>query len=418
VKTLRGLVAAAILVVPAAHAPAQLPLLGPECFGRRATIVGTDGDDVLTGTRAADVIAGLEGDDVIRGVEGGDALCGGDGDDEIEGGSGRDAIIVGRGADSGAGGPGFDFLMEFASDSCGPCSPIDPRSRDDSVDHISGGPGPDLVSGEGGNDVIDGGRGDDFVFHVSRFTSVTLDLGLGVAISSAGDVDELRDVEHAWGSVNADTIRGDTGANWLAGSLGPDVVEGGDGADTIWADLLGDVLSGGSDESSDTIRVALQEPAYVDLAAGTAASRETSHGHLGDRIAEFENAVGTPYDDVLVGDGRPNVLEGGYGVDELAGAGGGDRIFGDDEVDWLYWAGMGPGNDVLDGGTGRDRLDGGPLVDECRNGEVYVACEVRGSDDRPARSDRQRALPWWWSEIAIDYVRGPAFARMLSQSLR
>lgn len=37
------------------------------CYGQPATIVGTDGDDILRGTRGHDVIAGMAGDDVIRG---------------------------------------------------------------------------------------------------------------------------------------------------------------------------------------------------------------------------------------------------------------------------------------------------------------------------------------------------------------
>ena len=40
------------------------------CFGQAATIVGTEGDDVLKGTDGADVISGLGGTDVIDGLGG------------------------------------------------------------------------------------------------------------------------------------------------------------------------------------------------------------------------------------------------------------------------------------------------------------------------------------------------------------
>lgn len=407
-----------LLLAGATGVPAQERPRRAECFGREATIIGTRGDDVLTGTRDGDAIAGLGGDDVIRGLDGNDALCGGDGDDVIEGAAGLDAVILGRGADSGTGGPGFDFVGEFYLDGCGPCSPIDPRSRDVSVDLVSGGAGPDWVSAEGGNDVVDGGSGQDFAYHLSRFTSVTVDLDAGIAMSSAGGVDELRSIEHVGGSVNADTLRGDSGENWLFGSLGPDEVDGRDGPDTLSADLLGDVLVGGDDDSTDTVRVSLQEPAYVDLAAGTASSREVDHGHLGDRIVGFENAVGTSYDDVLVGDDGDNLLHGGFGRDELIGAGGDDRLFGDFEWRPSYGRDHVPGSDVLDGGAGRDRLDGGALVDECSNGEVYISCELRRSDDQPRGAARAASLPWWWSGIDLDYGAARPFAAVLFRTLR
>jgi hypothetical protein len=143
-KTTRVLAAAVVLVsTMSTTSSAQLPRLLPECFGDLATIAGTDGDDVLAGTPDRDVIAGLEGNDVIRGLEGNDALCGGSGDDEIDGDAGVDAIAVGRGADTARGGAGTDIVVEFSSDSCGPCLPTDPTSRDHSSDRMLGGTGDD-----------------------------------------------------------------------------------------------------------------------------------------------------------------------------------------------------------------------------------------------------------------------------------
>src|SRR5882672_12499388 len=45
------------------------------CHGRRAEIVGTEGDDVLRGTPGRDVIWGGGGDDEILGSLGNDLLC-------------------------------------------------------------------------------------------------------------------------------------------------------------------------------------------------------------------------------------------------------------------------------------------------------------------------------------------------------
>ena len=81
------------------------------CGGRRATIGGTSGPDLLRGTRGRDVIVGLGGADVIRGLGGNDALCGGPGRDRLFGGRGRDRLIGNRGDDVLRGGPGPDRLF-------------------------------------------------------------------------------------------------------------------------------------------------------------------------------------------------------------------------------------------------------------------------------------------------------------------
>lgn len=423
-KILSGIAAGLLLsVLPAASGSAQLPLLGPKCFGTEATIVGTEGDDVITGTPDRDVIAGLEGNDAIHGLGGGDALCGGNGDDVIVGGPGHDGIAVGRGADEGYGGPGIDLVIEFSSDSCGPCMPFDPRSRDNAKDVISGGPAMDWLGGEGGNDVVDGGGRGDLVLTLSRFTSVSIDLSLGKAVSTAGGVDELRSIEHAFGSVNSDTIRGDGGPNSLFGFWGRDVIDGAGGADWIIAQYSGSVLNGGEDESTDTLGVFSNVPAHVDLAAGFAMAREDVSFYSPDVVARFENVMGSADDDILAGNVDANLLEGGYGHDEISGAAGNDYLFGEyqEEEEGLWLGSPMPGNDFLDGGDGKDRLNGGPLVDECTNGEAYVSCERRpGSESPGLRSmGRAPALPWWWSRLDMDYLHdartGAALASLLSK---
>jgi hypothetical protein len=78
------------------------------CGGRRATLVGTPGDDVLIGTVGADVIHGLEGDDVIDGLDGADIICGGGGADILFGGDGRDRLFGNASSDALDGGDGQD----------------------------------------------------------------------------------------------------------------------------------------------------------------------------------------------------------------------------------------------------------------------------------------------------------------------
>src|SRR5687767_1532576 len=113
-----------------------------ECFEKRATIVGTFGDDVLSADgNKAEVIMGMGGDDVIFGSNAGDRLCGGTGNDYIRGGNGRDRIQGAAGRDDVDGNFGYDRITQ-------------------------GGPGNDRVSDcdseyTGGVNIIKGGPGND-----------------------------------------------------------------------------------------------------------------------------------------------------------------------------------------------------------------------------------------------------------------
>lgn len=86
-----------VLLTPLS-APAQAA--APTCFGRPATIVGTNGNDSIDGTKLPDVIASLGGDDRVHALAGDDLICGGDGNDVMFDGYGTDAIDGGNGVDT------------------------------------------------------------------------------------------------------------------------------------------------------------------------------------------------------------------------------------------------------------------------------------------------------------------------------
>ena len=81
------------------------------CDGKLATIIGTDGNDILEGSSNDDVIVGLGGSDKIKGKAGNDVLCGGDGNDDISGGLGDDKLFGESGDDLLNGNAGDDFLV-------------------------------------------------------------------------------------------------------------------------------------------------------------------------------------------------------------------------------------------------------------------------------------------------------------------
>ncbi|HET7053089.1 MAG TPA: calcium-binding protein [Solirubrobacterales bacterium] len=217
-----------VLALGAGETPEEEP---PRCHGRRATIVGTPGDDVLRGTPKRDVIWGGPGNDEITGSLGNDLICGGGGDDLIHGGRGNDELYGGAGSDRVIGDLGDDKASGGAGD-------YDEVAGSLGIDTLNGGPGDfDLVHGDYGYDRMDGGPGSDDI--ASFATDVAGGKGAGDWVDLAkhkarGDGhDRLFRLEDIEGSAFRDTLIGDTGDNRINGGPGDDTLIGGGGADEL-----------------------------------------------------------------------------------------------------------------------------------------------------------------------------------------
>jgi uncharacterized repeat protein (TIGR01451 family) len=116
----------------------------PTCAGQAATIVGTEGDDQLTGTTKKDIFVALGGNDVILGLGGDDLVCGSAGNDTVKAAAGNDEIRTAGGDDLLEGGDGNDVLRAGGGS-----------------DHLGGGAGADGLFGGGGLDTCNGGPGRD-----------------------------------------------------------------------------------------------------------------------------------------------------------------------------------------------------------------------------------------------------------------
>ena len=136
--------------VAAGDADANEPVIlalaprAPDCPDGANIILGTEGDDVLRGTRGVDCIYGFGGDDDLRGRGGDDLLFGGRGDDILRGHRGDDVAFGGSCHDRLRGGSGADRLSGGAGD-----------------DTLSGGRGRDSLEGGAGSDTLRGGRHGD-----------------------------------------------------------------------------------------------------------------------------------------------------------------------------------------------------------------------------------------------------------------
>jgi uncharacterized repeat protein (TIGR01451 family) len=108
------------------------------------TVVGTAGDDVITGTSAGDVIVTYAGNDQVFAGGGGDLICSGAGADSVFGQDGGDTVIAGGGPDLANGGKSGDVLKGKAG-----------------RDRLKGKSGNDLLNGGKNRDICKGGSGRD-----------------------------------------------------------------------------------------------------------------------------------------------------------------------------------------------------------------------------------------------------------------
>ncbi len=420
------------ILIPSASAAA------PRCDGVRATIVGTNRADVIVGTDRKDVIVGLGGSDTIRGRDRGDLICAGSGNDVVKGGDGID-VLFGEGGDDrligGVGffnqiipGPGNDFVNggpqtdDRASDELiyldaangiqadlgagtatgegsdeivniewligsshddvliGSDLPFEVIFGADGNDVINALGGEDAMAGGAGDDQIDGGDGPDFladwfltdIYGLPSLTGpLTVDLVAGTLTGNGSDT--LVSIEGSNGTPGDDVMVGDDGDNDFVGlQEGDDTVDAGGGDDLVDGSDGADDLDGGA--GTDIVgHLDLSAGVTIDLGAGT-----TSEG---DTLANFEDIIGTFFDDVITGDAGPNTIEGTDGADQLSGLAGDDVLFGG-------WS------DGFDDGS-PDSADGGAGTDVC-DAETETACEADPPALAVSLAFGERGVPSAW----------------------
>lgn len=208
---------------------------------------------------------------------------------------------------------------------------------------------------------VSGGAGQDMISFAShnmqngyeRGVSVNLDTGR-ISASNLGSINfEMQGIEHATGSVFADSLHGHDGAERLRGLSGDDLFFGSSGADRIDGGSGVDVMDFGE--------------ATTAVSASLLRGRGWSGDAAGDRYAGIENLSGSRQDDILWGDHRDNELSGSYGDDTLIGNGGNDEILAGHGHDVIVFSGnqadysvrqLGIRTIVTDtvGGDGRDTI--------------------------------------------------------------
>jgi Ca2+-binding RTX toxin-like protein len=313
-------------------------------------VIGSMGNDVISGDNAGNALQGGPGDDTIAGDAGNDCLLGNDGNDTFDENEGVSTAQGGTGTTNGAdmmfGNAGLDDTVTYSSRTTRVVVYLEP-----------------LFGGDGGlSDVGDAEDGAD------------LD-GDAFASDDEGD-DVFLDVENVIAGSNNDIVwasfRNNRADNELTGGLGNDKLEGGAGNDVFHegaAPSGSDDMDGGTGEdecdySQRTGPVSVSfdggdndgEPGegdncggVVDVAIpagfGEVGGDEAEGGPLAS--ADVEVVTGGSGNDVLRGHpSSGDTLNGGAGNDTLSGLGGTDVLNG------------GTGDDILAGGAGNDALNG------------------------------------------------------------
>jgi Ca2+-binding RTX toxin-like protein len=233
-------------------------------------------------------------------------------------------------------------------DSCGESGEMVTIAGTQDDDVLKGTAGDDVIAGYGGDDVILGYGGNDIV------------------CGGPGN-DDIR------GGPGIDELRGDDGNDRLRGAAGNDLLHGGAGSDRLIPEFGNDSLDGGP--GSDIVDyLAASGPVDVDLPGGVAYYRPDEITTWTHALSRVEKADGTRYDDILIGDGKRNVLRGKHGSDEIHGGDGNDDVIGgldDDEIHGNEGDDLVKGqgdDDSLRGDDGSDRLVGGSGNDTLRGG--------------------------------------------------
>ena len=335
-----------------------------------ATGRGNAADNFITGFG---VQYGLGGNDTLQGGALADTLIGGVGDDTLNGGGGLDTASY---VDAAAGvfvtldqaqpmatndGDGGADTLNGIENLTGSAF-NDILIGDGTANVLNGGAGTDYLIGLGGNDVLiggagaanalQGGLGDDLYRVAVAGDTITEFAGEGYdtvettlqGLTLRANVEALRftGVGAFAGTGNADgnLIVGGAAGDVLIGLAGADRLEGGLGDDTLRGGAGADVLVGGG--GIDTADYAAAAARVVVSIANSLTSDDGEGGS--DTLTEIENAIGSAFNDVMIGGGGANTLSGGAGSDTLIGQGGDDVLIG----------GSGAPNQ-MQGGLGNDR---------------------------------------------------------------
>ncbi|SDJ05925.1 Ca2+-binding protein, RTX toxin-related [Pseudomonas flavescens] len=380
---------------------------------KELAILGTTGNDTLTGYATDDSISSGAGNDRIDALGGNDTIDGGEGNDTLNGGAGDDVLIGGAGNDTLNGGSGSDvyrFERSWGQDILDNYDSSE--TKIDAIEFGSGITSGDILITRNNSDLILTLAGSSNSITVRSYfnqdgasssrleeirfedgTIWTVDTVKSLAVQGTSGNDNLR------GYASNDTIAAGGGDDWIYGEAGNDSLIGNEGNDQIYGGAGDDVLDGGegsdylvggagSDlykfapgwgqdtlENYDTDAAKLDAIVFSEgiaptditvtrssdnlvLSLADSADRITvlnffqADGQSNYRIEQVRFSDGTAWSIAQV---KAMAITGTNASDHLRGYASDDVILAQAGDDTVYGA---AGNDVIDGGQGNDLLYG------------------------------------------------------------
>lgn len=367
-------------------------------------IIGTGGNDTITGNSLGNSLIGGPGNDILSGAAGNDVYpFDADlvtGDDVLNDASGADtitfeqstaAVLFNLGSTTSQAIPGGHITL-------GSASAFENLFGGSGADTLTGNSAANILDGAGGNDTIQGAAGNDtYRYNAdSAFGSDTVSDQSGIDTISFADstlpvnfslgattnqstgagavtLTSGTAFENLTGGSGVDVLTGNSSGNVLTGNGSADTLNGENGDDTLSGGAGNDTLSGGLNNDtyvfdtdlagglgSDTVvdiggvdfldfsqTTTVGQGIVLDLSSDVPQSVNANLTMLLTSGTEIEGVLGTALDDIIIGNSAANVLVGNAGNDQLSGGIGNDILIG------------GLGADVLSGGADEDILIGG-----------------------------------------------------------
>jgi len=265
-----------------------------------------------------DIIVGGGGGDDFKGGAGSDLLIGNNGNDKISGDDGNDSISGGAGGDTIAGGAGVDTMLGAAGDDV-----FDMLGNLTASDRIDGGTEEDTLK-------LDGDYSKGIVFGALTMRNVEI-----IEVAAGNDYVLILDQVTNGGTMKIDGSKLEAGddltVNGAIENKDSFLIIAGKGADSIVTGLGADTINGGFNADTLNGGGGIDTVTYVDSAAGVTVDLTDNANNAGgdaegDVLFNFENIVGSKFDDSLTGNSLNNLIEGRKGADSIDGGLGIDTV--------------------------------------------------------------------------------------------
>jgi len=356
-------------------------------------LFGFLGDDLINGEGSDDLLSGGEGNDTLNGGAGDDVLSGGDGVDVISGGAGNDCIVLNLQLTSETlnGGEGID-TVDYSDDPSLLINEDFDSENDFDTDYINKQDGSSgsiwltkLAGSNWGLKKMQGkdGRADQFLMvngasdANKAFWKNTVSLIQGVTYNFSywinSGISQQAQIRLYQGSDAIDnTYTATATSGWTNVSISFVAIATGDVVLSL-KDIESAVV--GNDFAIDHIALYTQQSGLginANLSTGTVVKRVNGISSS-DTLIDIENVTGTMLNDTLIGNLQNNALSGGLGNDSIDG---------------------GDGNDALSGGMGADFVNGGSGDDLISQHFEALSDTLDGGDGIDTVDYSASTLPW------------------------